>query len=153
MTDPNQPNLNKQPENPPSGAQEALQEAEQVLRDATQSQPYTDSSNISQDDKNVAMLAHLLAAFFGFLPPLILWLMHKDKAGKDFVCDQAKEALNFQITVILAVALSCLLMVVLIGFLLFWLVLAANFVLCIIAAIAASKGTAYRYPFALRLIK
>ncbi len=54
---------------------------------------------------------------------------------------------------ILAVALSCLLMVVLIGFLLFWLVLAANFVLCIIAAIAASKGTAYRYPFALRLVK
>ena len=41
----------------------------------------------------------------------------------------------------------------LIGILLFWLVLAANFVLCIIAAIAASKGTAYRYPFALRLIK
>ena len=153
MTDPNQPNLNKQPENPPSGAQEALQEAEQVLRDATQSQPYTGSSNISQDDKNVAMLAHLLAAFFGFLPPLILWLMHKDKAGKDFVCDQAKEALNFQITVILAVFVSCLLMVVLIGFLLFWLVLAANFVLCIIAAINASKGIAYRYPFALRLVK
>ena len=88
----------------------------------------------------------------------ICWLpfsafSHKDKAGKDFVCDQAKEALNFQITVILAVFVSCLLMIVLIGILLFWLVLAANFVLCIIAAIAASKGTAYRYPFALRLIK
>ena len=152
MENPNQPNLDKQPENQPSGAQEALQQAEQTLRDATQSQPYTGSSDISQDDKNVAMLAHLLAAFFGFLPPLILWLMHKDKAGKDFVCDQAKEALNFQITVIL-VFVSCLLMIVLIGILLFWLVLAANFVLCIIAAIAASKGTAYRYPFALRLIK
>ena len=148
MTNPNQ-----QPENQPNSAQETLREAEQALRDATQSPPYTGSSHISQDDKNVAMLAHLLAAFFGFLPPLILWLMHKDKAGKDFVCDQAKEALNFQITVILAVALSCLLMVVLIGFLLFWLVLAANFVLCIIAAINASKGIAYRYPFALRLVK
>jgi len=153
MENPNQPNLDKQPENQPSGAQEALQQAEQTLRDATQSPPYTGSSDISQDDKNVAMLAHLLAPFFGFIPPLIFWLMNKDKAGKDFVCDQAKEALNFQITVILAVFVSCLLMIVLIGILLFWLVLAANFVLCIIAAIAASKGTVYRYPFALRLVK
>ena len=142
MENPNQPNLDKQPENQPSGAQEALQQAEQTLRDATQSQPYTGSSDISQDDKNVAMLAHLLAPFFGFIPPLIFWLMNKDK-----------EALIFQITVILAVFVSCLLMIVLIGILLFWLVLAANFVLCIIAAIAASKGTVYRYPFALRLVK
>ena len=71
MENPNQPNLDKQPENQPSGAQEALQQAEQTLRDATQSQPYTGSSDISQDDKNVAMLAHLLAPFFGFIPPLI----------------------------------------------------------------------------------
>ena len=148
MTNPNQ-----QPENQPNGAQETLRETEQALHEGTQSPPYTGSGHISNDDKNIAMLSHLLAIFFGFLPPLILWLMHKDKAGKDFVCDQAKEALNFQITVILAVALSCLLMVVLIGFLLFWLVLAANFVLCIIAAINASKGIAYRYPFALRLVK
>ena len=74
MENPNQPNLDKQPENQPSGAQEALQQAEQTLRDATQSQPYTGSSDISQDDKNVAMLAHLLAPFFGFIPPLIFWL-------------------------------------------------------------------------------
>ena len=153
MTDPNQPNPNKQPENPSNGVQETLHQAEHTVREAMQSLPYTGSSDISQDDKNVAMLAHLLSAFFGFLPPLVLWLLHKDKAGKDFVNDQAKEALNFQITVILAVFVSCLLMIVLIGILLFWLVLAANFVLCIIAAIAASKGTVYRYPFALRLIK
>lgn len=150
---PDNPNPQKQPENQPNDAQETLREAEQALHEATQSPPYTDSGNISNDDKNIAMLSHLLAIFFGFIPPLIFWLMNKDKAGKDFVCDQAKEALNFQITVILAVFVSCLLMIVLIGILLFWLVLAANFVLCIIAAIAASKGTVYRYPFALRLIK
>lgn len=35
MENPNQPNLDKQPESQPSGAQEALQQAEQTLRDAT----------------------------------------------------------------------------------------------------------------------
>ena len=118
-----------------------------------QSSPYTGSGNISQDDKNIAMLAHLLSVFFGFLPPLVLWLLHKDKVGKDFVNDQTKEALNFQITVVLAVFVSCALMIVGIGFLLFGLVWVANFVLCLVAALAASKGTAYRYPFSLRLVK
>ena len=47
MENPNQPNLNKQPENQPGGAQEALQQAEQTLRDAPQSPPYTGSSDIS----------------------------------------------------------------------------------------------------------
>ena len=79
MTDPNQPNPNKQPENPSNGVQETLHQAEQTLREAMQSPPYTGSGNISQDDKNVAMLAHVLSAFFGFLPPLVLWLVHKDK--------------------------------------------------------------------------
>ena len=153
MTDPNQPNPNKQPENPSNGVQETLHQAEQTLREAMQSPPYTGSGNISQDDKNIAMLAHVLSAFFGFLPPLILWLLHKDKAGKDFVNDQTKEALNFQITVVLAVFVSCALMIVGIGFLLFGLVWVANFVLCLVAALAASKGTAYRYPFSLRLVK
>ena len=153
MTDPNQTNPNKQPENPSNGVQETLHQAEQTLREAMQSPPYTGSGNISQDDKNVAMLAHLLSAFFGFLPPLVLWLLHKDKAGKDFVHDQTKEAWNFQITVVLAVFVSCVLMIVGIGFLLFGLVWVANFVLCLIVALAASKGTAYRYPFALRLVK
>ena len=153
MENPNQPNLDKQPENQPSGAQEALQQAEQALHDATQSPPYTGSGNISNDDKNIAMLSHLLAIFFGFIPPLIFWLMYKDKAGKDFVCDQAKEALNFQITLTIAMFVSGMLTIILIGFLLMGVLLLLNFILCLLAAIAASKGTAYRYPFALRLIK
>lgn len=153
MENPNQPNLDKQPENQPSGAQEALQQAEQTLRDATQSQPYTGSSDISNDDKNIAMLSHLLAIFFGFIPPLVVWLMYKDKAGKDFVNDQAKEALNFQITLTIAMFVSGMLTIILIGFLLMGVLLLLNFILCLLAAVAASKGTAYRYPFALRLIK
>ncbi|MCL4211315.1 MAG: DUF4870 domain-containing protein, partial [Phycisphaerales bacterium] len=39
----------------------------------------------------MAMLSHLLAIFFGWLAPLIIWLVKKESP---FVADQAKESLN-----------------------------------------------------------
>ncbi|MDR2625936.1 MAG: DUF4870 domain-containing protein [Zoogloeaceae bacterium] len=108
----------------------------------------------STDDKNLAMLTHILGIFFGILVPLIIWLMNKDKPEKAFVNDQAKEALNFQITALLAF-IVCFILVFLpyVGFVLISLVFIGVIALCVIAGIAASKGTAYRYPVALRLIK
>jgi uncharacterized Tic20 family protein len=44
-------------------------------------------------------------------------------------------------------------MFVLIGALLMPLLLIANLVFCILAAVAVSKGEHYRYPVALRLLK
>jgi uncharacterized Tic20 family protein len=46
-----------------------------------------------------------------------------------------------------------ILMFVLIGALLMPLLLIANLVFCILAAVAVSKGEHYRYPVALRLLK
>ena len=76
-----------------------------------------------------------------------------------FVADQAKEALNFAITVSLA-CLALLVLTVLtlgIGALVtvpaFAIIGITAFVLVIIAAIKANEGVAYRYPFALRLVK
>lgn len=103
-----------------------------------------------RDERNLAMLAHLLGIFSGFVGPLVLWLVKRDEAG--FVGEQTREALNFQITIAIAMVASFLLKIVLIGILLVPLILLVNFVFCILAAIAASKGSAYRYPFALRLI-
>nr|WP_298146972.1 DUF4870 domain-containing protein [uncultured Pseudomonas sp.] len=103
------------------------------------------------------MFCHF-AAFLGLafpfgnlIGPLIVWQIKKDL--DPFVDDQGKEALNFQISVTLAVALCFLLMVVLIGFPLMMLVGIAALVLTIIAGIKANEGQVYRYPFALRLIK
>ncbi|TKA92971.1 DUF4870 domain-containing protein [Halopseudomonas bauzanensis] len=111
-----------------------------------------------KDARLWAMIAHL-AGFLGyFLPvigsligPLIIWQMKKEL--HPFVDDQGKEALNFQITVAIAVLVCLLLMIVAIGFLLIWVVGVGAIVLMIIAAIKANEGTAYRYPFCLRLIK
>ena len=106
-----------------------------------------------QDQRTMSLLAHLLGIVTGPIGALIIWLVSKDDASKGFVVDQSKEALNFQITVFIAIVISWILAFVLIGLLLMPLVGIANLVLCIIAGIKANNGESYRYPFAMRLIK
>jgi uncharacterized Tic20 family protein len=105
-----------------------------------------------------AMFCHY-AAFFWFLVPmignvigpLIVWQLKKDL--DPFVNEQGKEALNFQITVMIGYVAAWILMYLLIGFLLIPILMICNLVFCILAAVAVSKGAHYRYPVILRLIK
>ena len=122
----------------------------------------------SAEEKQWALFAHLSALLGGvltghlfgwgcFIGPLIIWLLKKDTMP--FVNDQGKEALNFNITLaIIGVALLVLSIMTLgLGLLIAipagvvvgigWLVFT------IIAAIKASEGVAYRYPFSIRLVK
>ena len=103
------------------------------------------------DDRNLAMLAHLLGIVSGFVGALIIWLIKKDQSA--FIDEQGKEALNFQITVMIGYVIAWILMYVLIGVLLIPLLMIGNLVFCILAAVAVSKGTHYRYPIILRLLK
>jgi len=105
------------------------------------------------DQRTMALVAHILGIFTWFIGPLIIWVINKDDSTKSFVTDQAKEALNFQITITIAMLISFVLMIVIIGGLLAPLVGILNLVFCIIAAVKANNGEAYRYPFTLRLIK
>ena len=116
----------------------------------------TVTSAISKEERNWAMFAHLSALLVyptligGIVGPLVIWLMRKDDMS--FAADQAKETLNFQITVYLMGLVCGILFLILIGFVLFGLLVVAHVVLTIIAAVKASEGVAYRYPFNLRLI-
>ena len=111
----------------------------------------------TQDERTWGMMAHL-SAFSGFLVPLggvigplVVWLIKRDQSA--FVADQGKEALNFNISILLAAIVCGLLVFIFIGILLgvalfiFWLTMT------IIAGIKASEGVRYRYPVALRLVK
>lgn len=98
------------------------------------------------------MLTHLSGIILSFVVPLIIWLINKDKTDKGFLNDQAKEALNFQITIAIAFFISSVLTVILIGLLLLPLVWIVNLIFCILAGMKANEGVSYRYPFALRLI-
>ncbi len=138
------------------------------LKDATAAPP-PPGGTPSAEERQWAMFAHLSALLGGlltsgwagnigfFVGPLVIWMMKKDTMP--FVNDQAKEALNFAITVsIIFLALMILTVMTLgIGALLtvplMLIVGVAALVFVIIAAMKANEGVAYRYPFALRLVK
>ena len=119
--------------------------------------PATPAGSPSAEERQWGLFAHLSALvgfiipFGSILGPLIIWQIKKNEMP--FVDDQGKEALNFQITVFLAVIVSAILTVVLIGFLLLLVVGLGALVFTIIGGIKANEGVAYRYPFTLRLIK
>ena len=116
--------------------------------------PYepTGRAAVNTDDKNTAMLTHLSGIIFSIIVPLIVWLVHKDRADKTYLVGEAKEALNFQITVLIGYVICWILAFVIIGAFLTPLLWLFNLVFCIIAAIRVSSDGSYRYPFTLRLI-
>jgi len=138
------------------------------LKDAMAAPP-APTAAATAEEKQWAMFAHLSVLLGGlvtsgwggsigfFIGPLVIWLMKKDTMP--FVADQAREALNFAITVSIAcVALFILTIMSLgIGLILtiplMMVIGIGALVLCIIAAMKANQGIAYRYPFALRLVK
>ncbi|WP_104130684.1 DUF4870 domain-containing protein [Cryobacterium sp. N21] len=111
------------------------------------------------DDRQWASLAHL-GGILSFLPSLIIWLVFKDRGR--FTNTEAKEALNFQITLLIAyvaiTVVSTLLALVTFGIGgllagLGWIVWLAGVIFSIMGFVQAKDGKNYRYPFALRLIK
>jgi len=102
-------------------------------------------------DKTLAILVHLSGIFFGWVVPLVLYLIKKDDSDK-FSAENAREALNYQITVMFLYFGCFILSFILIGIFLFWVVMMVNLVLCIVAAVKASNGVSYRYPMTVRLV-
>ena len=116
-----------------------------------------DQLSIDKEARTWAMLCHM-AALVGCVIPFgnlvavyVLWNQKKGLSG--FVDHHGKEALNFQITALIAVLIAVPLVFVLIGFFLLFLIGIAFLVLTIMAAIKANDGVPYRYPFTIRLIK
>ena len=107
----------------------------------------------SSEDRNLAMLTHLSGIILGFIVPLIVWLINKDNSAKSYLTEESKEALNFQLTVLIGYVICWVLTFILIGALLWFVVWILNLVFCILAAVQVSSKGSYRYPFALRLIR
>jgi uncharacterized Tic20 family protein len=115
-----------------------------------------------QQARQWALIAHLsglggLVTGLNWLGPLIVYLVKKDE--HPFIADQAREALNFNLsfflyTVVGAVA-TFVLLLVLVGLLLIPLLFALMvvwIVLLIMAAVRANRGEAYRYPLTIRFL-
>jgi len=104
------------------------------------------------NEKIWALLSHL-STFIGmpFLLPLVVFLAMKGDSV--YVAENAREALNFHLS-LLIYALCCLPLVwVLLGIPLLVVIGLASLVLAVVAAIKASDGGCYRYPLTLRLVR
>jgi uncharacterized protein len=141
--DPNNPNPGQQP------PQQPYQPAAPVA-----AAPLTEA-----EDRQWASFAHL-GGILGFLPSLIIWLIFKDRGRLTAV--EAKEALNFQITLVIGYVAINILSVFLaavtfgIGAILSLLILVLwilGVVFSILGFTQAKDGQHYRYPYALRLVK
>lgn len=106
----------------------------------------------TSDERTLAILSHILAIVpgIGILGPLVIYLVKNGES--DFVTANAKESLNFQITVMVGYIISFILFIVIIGIFMAWVLGILNTVLVIIATIKSSENKIYRYPFNLRLI-
>jgi len=102
-------------------------------------------------DKIWSILSHLSALIgVGFILPLVVYLAMRDES--DYVAANAKEALNFHLS-LLIYALCCVpLMFVFIGLPLLIVIGLASVVLAILAAVRAADGSCYHYPLTLRLV-
>jgi uncharacterized Tic20 family protein len=103
------------------------------------------------DERLYATLGHAGIIIVGFIAPLIVWLIGKERS--DFVDDQGKEGLNFSILVTIGYIVGSITTPILIGFLILPVVWIASIIFCIQAAVAANKGTRYRYPLNWRIVK
>ena len=102
------------------------------------------------DERNLAVLAHLLGILTSVVGALIIWLLKKESSS--YLNEQGKEAPNFQIKVMIAWAIAGVTTVIGIGCILLPAVWVLDIVFCIMAAIACSRGEHYRYPLSIRLV-
>ena len=118
-----------------------------------------DSHEPSRMERNWAMGCHLAGLcgvvipfpFVGLIATLLMWLLKREEGP--FIDDQGKEALNFQMT-LLIYAFGCIMLVfIVVGALLFIPLFLYAFICIIMAAVKASEGAKFRYPGCIRFIK
>ncbi len=98
-----------------------------------------------------ALLAHLSEAFCIVIGPVLVLAAVGRRSA--FVADQAREALNFQITMLAAILVGILLLAFGVGPWPLVIALFAGVGLAATAAGSAFQGELYRYPVALRLVR
>jgi len=104
---------------------------------------------VPRSDRIWAFAAHLGGLATTVLAPIVVYVLKRDES--EFVALQAREALNFQLTVLM-VGFVCAAIVcaqpVLVSF-----VVALDFLFSLLGAARAHDGKPYRYPLSFRLIR
>lgn len=111
-----------------------------------------DPMGIPSDSRGWAVAAHLLPfVSLAIIGPLFIWLIKR--AEDEFVEEHAREALNFQLSLLIYGIISAILIIVVIGIILLLAIGVFGLVWSIIAAVKAANGELYRYPLTMRMVK
>jgi uncharacterized Tic20 family protein len=108
---------------------------------------------LSETERNWSMLCHLsaFAGFFfpfgGIIGPLICWLTRKDES--EWINENGKASLNFQLSVLLYMVLVLPLCFIIVGIPLLMALILLKMICIIIASVKASKGEEFRYPLSI----
>lgn len=123
--------------------------------------PATPSPNpeaLSENERTWGMIAHFSALALFVLPvvgcvvgPLVVWAIKKDQYP--FAAEAAKEAINFNLAVLIGYVVCSILAFVFIGFVLGFALFIYWLVMTIVAGVKASEGIHYRHRVALRILK
>jgi uncharacterized Tic20 family protein len=114
--------------------------------------------NLTEGERTWGMIAHFSALAFFVLPPvgcvvgpLVVWALKKDRYP--FATEAAKEAINFNITVLIGYAVCAVLAFVFVGLVLGTALFIYWLVMTIVAGVKASEGIHYRHRFTLRILR
>ncbi|MDO8145354.1 DUF4870 domain-containing protein [Isoptericola sp. 178] len=140
------------PQQPPTGASQG--QAQQPPQGYPQQPPQGGQALppvAPSEERTWSIVAHAGGILVGFLAPLIVWLSYKDRSAR--LDDQGKEALNFQLTILIAYVVGWILTMIVIGGLIVFAAWVCTIIFGILGAMAASRDEWYRYPFKIRFIK
>lgn len=101
------------------------------------------SYSYSGEEKLLAVISHASALCMPIVLPLIIYLLKKDST---FVRNHTKEALVFHLSMMIALFISGMLTIILVGFLLIAFFFTLYTVCTIIAIIRSINGEPYQYP-------
>ena len=113
------------------------------------------ASEVPAEQRLAAVFTHIGGVIFLFVPGLIVWLRTRRDPVDSWLAHQAKEALNFQYT-LTAAFLVCTMAAWAaprVGFWLFVVVLAFDWLFSLIAAVKSAFGERYVYPVKLTIIR
>ena len=110
----------------------------------------------TRDERTWAMFCHL-SSFAGFIipfgsiiGPIVVWSLRRDIYP--LVDDQGKEAINFQISMIIYYIVAAVLVLLLIGIPLLIALFFFRLIITVVATVKANEGVRYRYPLRIRFI-
>jgi uncharacterized Tic20 family protein len=150
-------------ESPASAEQPVSSEPAASPQQPVNAQPTETSEEVNKDARMWAMFCHLAALGALVVPvvgsvigPLVIWQIKKDDFP--FVDEQGKEAVNFQISMLLyAVIGSVVCLITCVGAplmpIVWFAVIIVDLIFLLIAAVKANNGFHYRYPLTIRFIK